>query len=89
MRARMIVSGVVQGVGFRWFTQRAANQLNLAGWVHNEPNGSVSAEVEGDAGLVKDFIHELKAGNRYAHVNRIDETPVNVEHDQPPFVIRY
>lgn len=88
-RLRLSIHGVVQGVGFRWFVQRAANQMNLTGWARNEPDGSVTVEVEGDSGLVKAFIDEIKTGNRYAHVTRIDEQPVELKHELPPLVIKY
>ncbi|MCF7840982.1 MAG: acylphosphatase, partial [Candidatus Marinimicrobia bacterium] len=72
IRLRLSIQGVVQGVGFRWFTKHTADHFNLAGWVRNEQNGTVTAEVEGDGGLVKEFLSELKTGNRYARVTRID-----------------
>lgn len=89
IRLRLSIQGVVQGVGFRWFTKRAADRFNLAGWVRNEPDGSVTAEVEGDAGLVKEFISELKTGNRYAQVTRIAEKPLELTFAAPPFTIRH
>lgn len=89
IRVRLSIHGVVQGVGFRWFTKREADWFNLAGWVRNEPDGSVTAEVEGETGLVKDFIQALKTGNRYAHVTRIAEEPLELTLESPPFSIRY
>lgn len=87
IQLRLSIHGVVQGVGFRWFAQRVANQSNLTGWVRNEPDGSVTVEVEGEAGLVKDFIVELKTGNRHAQVTRIDVQLVELKHEQSPFTI--
>lgn len=46
-RLQAIVRGRVQGVGFRWFVAREAEQLGLRGWVANEPDGSVSVVAEG------------------------------------------
>ena len=89
IRLRLSVHGLVQGVGFRWFTKRVADQMNLAGWARNEPGGTVTVEVEGDPGLVKAFIDELKTGNRYTRVTRIDETPLVLAYEQPPFLIRF
>ncbi|MCF7840717.1 MAG: acylphosphatase, partial [Candidatus Marinimicrobia bacterium] len=63
--------------------------FNLAGWVRNEQNGTVTAEVEGDGGLVKEFLSELKTGNRYARVTRIDEQPLELTFEAPPFNIRH
>ena len=60
MDARNIrVSGMVQGVGFRWTTKRIADSLGLSGWVKNNDDGSVSIAVKGDAETVDRFIEEL------------------------------
>ena len=46
---RFVVSGRVQGVGFRWFTQDTARREGAMGWVRNLPDGRVEAIVEGDS----------------------------------------
>ncbi|CUT02300.1 Acylphosphatase, partial [Candidatus Kryptonium thompsonii] len=46
--AHIIVKGLVQGVGFRWFVQKHANHLGLKGWTRNLSNGDVEIEVEGE-----------------------------------------
>ncbi|MBR1829476.1 MAG: acylphosphatase [Atopobiaceae bacterium] len=46
-RLRMRFVGEVQGVGFRWTSRRVAQELGLTGWVRNEPDGSVSMELQG------------------------------------------
>jgi acylphosphatase len=46
-RLRLHFVGEVQGVGFRWTARRVANELGLVGWVRNEPDGSVSMELQG------------------------------------------
>lgn len=46
-RLEIVVSGRVQGVAFRWHTQRMARQLGLTGWVRNQPDGSVRLVAEG------------------------------------------
>ena len=48
VRRRYVVSGRVQGVGFRYRARYAAGQLGLAGWVENESDGTVTLEVQGD-----------------------------------------
>lgn len=47
-RVEIRVTGRVQGVAFRWHTQRQATRLGLTGWVRNEPDGSVSLVAEGE-----------------------------------------
>jgi acylphosphatase len=46
MRARLLVSGVVQGVNFRWFVQETAKSMGINGWVKNLPDGDVEIECE-------------------------------------------
>lgn len=52
VRRRLQVRGRVQGVGFRWATQRAARRIGVAGFVRNLPDGSVEAVFEGSAAQV-------------------------------------
>ena len=78
IHAEIIVSGLVQGIGFRYFTQRKARQYNLPGYVKNLPNGNVLCEVEGDDGIVRDFIKELKIGSSFS---RVTGTTVNTSSD--------
>lgn len=58
----MIVSGVVQGVGFRWATRDQAEALAVSGWVRNLPDGRVEAEVEGDETAVERMLDWLRHG---------------------------
>jgi acylphosphatase len=67
-RLRGTVFGEVQGVGFRSFTRHQAEQLGLTGWVKNNPDGSVSFEVEGPPGITDAFLEQIKIGPRFAVV---------------------
>ena len=71
MQAHLIVSGMVQGVGYRFFTQRHARHLNLNGWVKNLYSGEVEILVEGDRARIEIFIKALRTGNPYATVRNI------------------
>ena len=62
------VSGRVQGVAFRWEAQHAAQKLGVTGWVRNEPDGSVTAHVEGEPDAVNDMVVWLRAGPPAARV---------------------
>lgn len=64
----ILASGVVQGVGFRFFVDRKAREYGLCGWVRNLPRGEVEIEVEGEKGMIEDFIKEIKIGPRMASV---------------------
>jgi acylphosphatase len=70
--ARVIVSGVVQRVGFRYFTLCLAHEYGLTGWIRNTPQGNVEIEVEGDQGLITQFSNEIRIGPRSARVTSID-----------------
>lgn len=70
--AHLVVAGRVQGVGFRWFTQRAADGLRLSGWVRNRRDGTVEAEVVGERDAVQACIDRLRQGPPGAAVARVD-----------------
>ncbi len=70
---KFIISGLVQGVGFRFFTQRAAARHQVLGYVQNLPDGRVEACAEGNEKAVAGFMHDLTAGPTYANVTHIEE----------------
>ncbi len=67
----LIVSGVVQGVGFRWYVERVAKKLGLAGNVRNLYDGSVEAYAEGEEDALNAFYKEIKIGPSSAHVTGV------------------
>ena len=71
---KFIVSGFVQGVGFRFFVQRAAARHQVWGYVKNLEDGSVESYAEGDAKAVEDFKHDLVTGPTHSKVDHIEET---------------
>jgi acylphosphatase len=71
---KFIVSGEVQGVGFRFFAQRAAARHQVSGYVRNLENGDVESLAEGDARAVEGFKNDLLAGPTFAKVEHIEET---------------
>ena len=88
-RAKIWVSGTVQGVGYRSFVQKTATSLGLNGYCKNLPDGRVEVEVEGDSILVKKLIENLRAGSSLSQVKNIEV----LEHIKGPkfteFSIRY
>ena len=75
---RLLISGRVQGVGFRWFTKDAAVREGVTGWVRNLPDGRVEALVEGDGEAVTRVERTLRqgpGGARVAQVHVEDEDP--------------
>lgn len=83
-----IVSGRVQGVGFRYFTQRSAAQHAISGWVRNTPEGRVEIEAEGDAEAMRQFESEISTGPSGARVDQVDRTEIAVAPNRTAFVIR-
>ena len=67
--AHILVKGMVQGVGFRYFVHQRATALGLNGWVRNLYDGNVEITVEGDRSLIEEFIGMVKVGPRLARVN--------------------
>jgi acylphosphatase len=70
-RVHILVEGLVQGVGFRWFVLRRAEAAGIKGWVKNLYNGKVEIEAEADRSLLEEFIKEIKVGPRSAHVTNL------------------
>ncbi len=66
------ITGRVQGVGFRNFTQMRARQLGVTGWVRNEKDGSVRLEAEGPRGALEDLLDAVHDGPRTARVESVD-----------------
>lgn len=89
MRIQFQAYGRVQGVGFRYYTFGHAQALGLAGWVRNEPDGSVFGLVEGDFSFLEAFRSAVAKGPLTARVSRLDWIPTDVGSSLPlPFQIR-
>ena len=72
---RYVISGRVQGVGFRWFTQDAASREGVVGWVRNLPDGRVEALIEGDDESVLRMERALRRGPSSARVEEVIVEP--------------
>ena len=68
VRAEITVSGLVQGVGFRYFVLRKATELKLKGYTKNQIDGKVLTVVEGEKYLIESLYNELKIGPMHAQV---------------------
>ncbi len=72
---RLVISGRVQGVSYRWWTVGEATKRGLNGWVRNRRDGSVEALVSGAAHAVDEFIEACRQGPPAARVNDIEIIP--------------
>jgi acylphosphatase len=74
------VRGRVQGVGFRYFVERAANARGLSGWVRNDDDGTVQVYAIGNREQLSDLGGLLWQGPRWAEVRGVDESEAPLEH---------
>ena len=70
---RYLVRGRVQGVGFRWFVEREAHILGIAGWVRNNPDSSVEVLAMGTREQLAGLQSRLREGPRAARVDNVEE----------------
>ena len=71
-RRHVVIYGFVQGVGFRFHVERAANSRGVAGWVRNRADGAVEAVFEGESEDVEALVDFCRRGPRGAQVDRVD-----------------
>ena len=67
-RYQVIVSGIVQGVGFRYATLKKANELGITGWIKNRIDGKVETVIEGENDSLKQMLSWLKKGPSQANI---------------------
>jgi acylphosphatase len=73
---KFLIGGEVQGVGYRFFAQRAAARHQVVGYVRNLPDGRVEAWVEGTPESVEAFKHDLATGPAFSAVENVEELSV-------------
>jgi acylphosphatase len=87
-RAKLLVSGRVQGVGFRSFAGRYANALKLNGWVKNLYDGRVEVVAEGDKKRILHYIRLLEEGTPWSRVDNVSVEWQQYKGDLTLFIIR-
>jgi acylphosphatase len=85
---RFLVTGRVQGVGFRWSAVQEAERIGVAGWVRNLPSGEVEAIVAGSDEAVERMADWLRQGPRGARVDRLASAPADESDAPSPFELR-
>lgn len=88
-RVHVVVSGSVQGVGFRFATERQARKLGLSGWVRNLPDGNVEILAEGKPEDVQSLLDWCHVGPPAAQVTSVRHRDVPADQPLTGFGIRY
>lgn len=88
VRAHLLISGIVQGVGYRWSCQRAAQGIGVTGWVRNLPDGRVEAEAQGTREQVETLISWCYRGPEEARVTDIAVSYLEADGEFQGFGIR-
>ena len=81
-RLHFVVTGRVQGVGFRYYCQEQAEKLGLTGYARNMTDGSVEIEVEGESGRIEEFANAIARGPRAAKVENVVRDAREVKGDR-------
>jgi acylphosphatase len=84
---KFLISGLVQGVGFRYFAQRSAARHQVRGYIRNLEDGRVEAFAEGPPKAVEEFKHDLAARPNYSKVEHLEETVLEPSGRYPTFRI--
>ncbi len=85
----IVVSGKVQGVGFRYYTQMRAAQYGVTGWVKNMEDGSVEIIAVGQPEDLQLFIESVREGNPFSKVNNMEIHTREKTDPYPSFKIKY
>jgi acylphosphatase len=85
---RYLISGRVQGVGFRVFAWTTAGREGLHGWVRNLPDGRVEVSAEGEAEALQRFERHIRHGPPGAKVDDVDVTEEGVSGNDAGFLMR-
>ena len=84
----VLISGRVQGVGFRWFTERQARQRGVRGYVRNLPDGRVEVLAQAEREVMSAFLDVLRDGPGAARVDGVEVVPTPVDVSLTAFRVR-
>lgn len=87
--ARVLISGRVQGIGFRYFVSSTASNFAVKGYVRNLDTGDVELEVEGDKKEVYNFLMAVREGPRHGKVERLQTEWKPFEQQYDNFFVKY
>jgi acylphosphatase len=84
----LILTGRVQGVGFRYFAKYKADEFEISGWVRNTPDNKVEIEATGESGKLEIFIDWMKTGPARAIIKTVSVTEITPVRNFTGFTIR-
>ena len=85
---KLVISGQVQQVGYRWFAVQEASSRGIVGYVCNLANGSVEGGAQGDSGALSIFYEKLRNGPKLARVDDVTVTAMPIEKERVVFRVR-
>ena len=88
IRQQIRFTGRVQGVGFRYTAQYAAQAFGLTGWVYNDDDGSVLMEIQGQGSSIKRMIERLDS-DRFIRIDNIERKIIPIDEFERSFKIKY
>ncbi|RKD34193.1 acylphosphatase [Thermohalobacter berrensis] len=89
VRYHIIVKGLVQGVGFRFYAKQNAIMSNIKGWVKNNIDGTVEIDAQGDKANIDNFVKAIKKGSPFSKVESLDIKELPKLQNYESFEIRY
>lgn len=87
IRRRVSVSGLVQGVGYRYLARKHAERLAVTGWVRNVSDGTVEVEVQGPPTAVREMLRRLEQGSPESRVTGVAVSDLDLRDDDEGFRI--
>ena len=88
IRKAITVYGFVKGVGFRYRAINAASLIGATGWVRNNPDGTVSMEIQGSEEQI-DKVMELISSGTYVEIDRLEVKKIDIDPDEREFGVRW
>ncbi|RYP78516.1 hypothetical protein DL771_000469 [Monosporascus sp. 5C6A] len=83
-----VAHGRVQGVNFRYFTQKKATEYEITGWCRNTDKGTVEGEAQGEEDVIKRFLKDIDNGPPHARVVKVETQRRDLQEDETAFEVR-
>ncbi|RYO87261.1 hypothetical protein DL766_010318 [Monosporascus sp. MC13-8B] len=87
-RIFFVAHGRVQGVNFRYFTQKKATEYRITGWCRNTDEATVEGEAQGEEDVIKRFLKDVNNGPPHARVVKVETQPRDLQEGETAFEVR-